>query len=107
METNVTILGLAYESPKSKIIWVLTDWQLDAGKVAVAKRRTEDLSNNLFEINFEVTDGTDQNLKLLTRADLLIPVGELNDNHKFRVNVFEGGKFLMTTEMDTGNAHHN
>ncbi|MEJ2593665.1 MAG: hypothetical protein P8100_00710 [bacterium] len=107
MGTNVSILSLAVESPESKHIWVLTNWQLDAGKIAVIKKRTDDLSGNFVELAFHIIDGTDQNLKILTRADLQNPVSALDPAHKVKVSAYENEQLLMTTEMDTGNAHHN
>ena len=107
MGTNASILALSVESPASRHIWVLTNWELADGKVAVVKKRTDDLTGNNVEIVFEVQDGPSQNLKILTRADLQNPVGQLDPTHQVKISVFETGVLMATDSMDTGNAHHN
>ena len=107
MGTNVSIRALAVESPESRHIWVLTDWQLDENKIAVIKKRIDDLNNNFVELEFAIETGSPQNQKILARADLQNPVSMLDPAHKIKVSAYENGQFLMATDMDSGNAHHN
>jgi len=106
MGNNVSILGLAVDSPASHRINVLTNWTLDSGKIARINSVKDDLANNRVDIYFDIVDGTGQNLKILTQATIQNPYNSLDSNHRIYVHAEDNGTTL-SDDMGSGNAHHN
>lgn len=107
MGNNVEIRALAVESPNSHRIEVLTEWILEAGKVADIINVKDDLANNCVNVEFDIHDGDNPQSKRLTTINIQNPVSSLDPNHKVFVYAHEAGKATISDDMETGNAHGN